>query len=119
MTHVFRAMLVLLLLSSTPSWAQSIEERAWQHINEGALLIDVRTPQEFTGGHLNQALLIPHNEISEQFKQLEIRKDRAIVLYCRSGNRAGIAERELRQAGYSNIINAGGFRAMASHPAAR
>ncbi|WP_198939385.1 rhodanese-like domain-containing protein [Motiliproteus sp. MSK22-1] len=50
-----------------------------------------------------------------QFANLEIRKDRQIVLYCRSGQRAGIAEAALRQAGYTNLLNGGGYSMLISH----
>lgn len=100
------------LLISGLSVAQSREETAWNMINQGALLIDVRTDREYVGGHLQDAILIPHPRIVDQFAKLEIRKDRQVVLYCRSGQRAGIAEAALRQAGYTNLFNGGGYQML-------
>ena len=105
------ALLVSLLMSGL-SFAESREETAWNMINQGALLIDVRTDQEYIEGHLTDAILIPHPRIVDQFASLEIRKDRQVVLYCRSGRRAGVAEAALRKAGYTNLFNGGGYQML-------
>ena len=100
------------LLISGLSFAESREEIALNMINKGALLIDVRTDREYVDGHLKDAILIPHPRIVDQFANLEIRKDRQVVLYCRSGRRAGVAEAALRQAGYTNLFNGGGYQML-------
>lgn len=94
------------------------EDTGWEKIADGALLVDVRTEQEYASGHIDGALLIPYQQIVEQFAARGIPKDQPVVLYCRSGNRSGIAERALREAGYTQLFNAGGFAALAeSKPA--
>ncbi len=109
------ALLMLLpaLLLSLAARAESREESAWQQVAAGALLVDVRTEQEYASGHLDNALLIPYQQIVEQFAARGIAKDQPVVLYCRSGNRAGVAERALRDAGYTKVFNAGGYTALA------
>ena len=92
--------------------AASRETQAWQLIQQGALVIDVRTTGEYADGHLPAALHIPYQQIAERFAQLEIRKDRPVVLYCRSGNRSGIAEGILKQAGYTALHNGGGLQGL-------
>ncbi|WP_198939384.1 rhodanese-like domain-containing protein [Motiliproteus sp. MSK22-1] len=52
--------LVFTLLVSGWSFAESREDVAWKMIKQGALVVDVRTDQEFVGGHLDDAILIPH-----------------------------------------------------------
>lgn len=91
---------------------QSREAHAWQMINKGALIIDARTAQEYAQGHIKGAINIPFDVSVEQFNALEIRKDREVVLYCRSGNRSGKALKMLRAAGYSKLHNGGGFEGL-------
>ena len=92
--------------------APSIQEKAWTEIRGGALLVDVRTQQEFDQGHLEGALLIPHTEIASRASELGSDKDRAIVLYCRSGSRSSQAKQALEKLGYTNVMNAGGYESM-------
>lgn len=102
----------LLMTLSLPSWAESREQRAWSLIEQGALVIDVRTTEEYAAGHLPYALHIPYEQIEKQLAQLELRKDRSLVLYCRSGNRAGIAYQALEKRGYTALHNGGGLNAL-------
>ncbi|MEH6472770.1 MAG: rhodanese-like domain-containing protein [Halopseudomonas sp.] len=112
MRFISWSVLLLSLLISNLTFAESREAVAWKMIDEEALLIDVRTDQEYVDGHLVDAILIPYQRIVDQFARLEIRKDRRVVLYCRSGRRAGIAETALRRAGYTNLFNGGGYPAL-------
>lgn len=70
-----------------------------------AVVLDVRTQQEFDSGHYPQAAHIPYDEISERATELDFAKDDLVVVYCRSGNRAGKAKATLNQLGYTNVIN--------------
>ncbi len=97
-----------LTLSQT-SWAESREAKAWQLIQQDALVIDVRTTEEYANSHLDTALHIPYQQIATRFSQLEIRKDRPVVLYCRSGRRSSIAEKILLEQGYTALHNGGGL----------
>lgn len=90
--------LVLLSVMSVWSWAG---DPVW---------IDVRTAEEFSSGHLEQVNYhIPHQLIGEQIVALGLEKDAEILLYCRSGKRAGMAKATLEQLGYTNIRNVGGL----------
>ena len=104
--------IVLLLSIFTTTIAQAGDDRerqAWQLIDQGALIIDARTAQEYAQGHLAGAINIPFDVAVSQFKALEIRKDRSVVLYCRSGNRSGKALAALKNAGYKVLHNGGGY----------
>lgn len=69
--------------------------------------VDVRTPGEFDAGHLSIAVNIPHGSIVEGLASVTDDKSAPVFLYCRSGNRAGIAKRALEEAGYTQVVNHG------------
>jgi phage shock protein E len=81
-----------------------------EKIKAGAKIIDVRTPGEFRGGAYPNAINIPLQVLSGRLH--EIPRDRPVVLYCASGLRSGSAVRVLRQAGYADVVNAGGLGSM-------
>lgn len=81
-------------------------------IKNGALVVDVRSVGEFSGGHFNGALNIPVDEVQKRIAEFGANKDREIVLYCRSGGRAGSAKQMLEAAGYKKVTNAGGLTDM-------
>lgn len=68
-------------------------------VQDGALLVDVRTPGEFASGHITGATNIPVQEIERRIGELGP-KGRPVVLYCRSGARSAQAARILTAAGY-------------------
>ncbi len=79
--------------------------------NPGTLIVDVRSPWEFDMEHIPGANNIPLEEISErinEFKSL----GKPLVLYCRSGNRSGMAVAILQQYGLTEIYNGGGLSDM-------
>lgn len=88
------------------------EQIAWQLLDNKALLIDVRTNEEYQQSHLQNALHIPYKKIVKTLTQQGVAKDQQIVLYCRSGNRAGKAIKFLRKAGFTKIHNGGGIKAL-------
>jgi len=111
---ILLATLMMLGIFTTTIVAQqtSREKIAWQDINQGALVVDVRTAKEFNSGHIKNALNIPYDITVNQFTALGIDKERRIVLYCRSGNRAGKAITALKEAGYTNLHNGGGYDSL-------
>jgi rhodanese-related sulfurtransferase len=84
-----------------------------QLVDKGAALIDVRTPAEFAGGHVRGAENIPVDELEAKLPEVaELtgdKKDGDVVVYCRSGHRAGIAKDILTKAGYTKVHNLGGL----------
>jgi phage shock protein E len=86
---------------------------AQQLVDGGALLLDVRSAGEFAGGHLDGAVNIPHTQVDERLAEIREMQGqdphRPIVLYCRSGHRAGLAKRELETAGFDRVTNLGGL----------
>lgn len=82
-------------------------------VDAGALLLDVRTPEEFASGHVEGAININHTDVPARLD--EIRElvggdlHKPIVVYCKSGRRAGIVKKELLDAGFDRVTNLGGL----------
>ena len=75
----------------------------------GYLILDVRTPQEYSEQHIPDAINIPNETIgSEEIPELPD-KDQLILVYCRSGNRSKQASEKLVKLGYTNIVEFGGI----------
>lgn len=72
-----------------------------------AMVIDVRTEQEWKEGHLNGSILIPHDRILQGITVVAPDKKSRIYLYCRTGRRTGMAIDVLKNAGYEELINLG------------
>ena len=76
---------------------------------EGYIILDVRTQEEYDEGHIPGAIVISHEEIEEKAEDVLTDKDQLILVYCRSGRRSKIAAEALAELGYTNIIEFGGI----------
>ena len=76
---------------------------------EGYIILDVRTQEEYDQGHIPGAIVISHEEIEEKAEQVLTDKDQLILVYCRSGRRSKIAAEALVELGYTNIKEFGGI----------
>jgi phage shock protein E len=81
-----------------------------ERIEAGAVILDVRNPDEFRSGAFPGALNIPVGVLPARLQ--EIPRGRPVVVYCAAGVRAATAARILQQAGYADVVNAGGLRDM-------
>jgi rhodanese-related sulfurtransferase len=113
----FIAVAALGFLFVLPAFAGSkvTPEEAMKRLDTGnAVLIDVREPSEWSGGVVESAVLLSLSDLqkggSGWTEFLRQHKDRELVLYCRSGNRSGIAARILEKQGF-HVSNAGAFSA--------
>ena len=77
--------------------------------HEGAVLIDVREPDEWQAGHAPQAIHIPLGELGAQISRMST--DHPLVIICRSGRRSDLATAALRTAGYDAYNFSGGMQA--------
>lgn len=75
-------------------------------VDQGALLVDVRTREEFALEHVQGALNIPVQELASRMSELGP-KERPIVIYCRSGARSANAKQMLLAAGYRHVHDMG------------
>ena len=76
---------------------------------EGYIILDVRTQEEYDQGHIPGAIVISHEEIAEKAEGVLTDKDQLILVYCRSGRRSMIAAEALVELGYTNIKEFGGI----------
>ena len=76
---------------------------------EGYIILDVRTQEEYDQGHIPGAIVISHEEIAEKAEDVLTDKDQLILVYCRSGRRSKIAAEALVELGYTNIKEFGGI----------
>lgn len=86
--------------------AQSISAAALaERIGDGTppAIFDVRTPAEYADGHIPGAINLPHTEVSARADEFAVYRDREVVVYCRSGRRAAMAEADLAEAGFANV----------------
>lgn len=73
------------------------------------VLIDVRTLEEYTSGHIEGSILIPHDKIESEIEKVVPNKKTSIIVYCRTGNRTKTATRVLEELGYNSIYDMGGI----------
>ena len=85
------------------------EAKQTMDTEEGYIILDVRTREEYDEGHIPGATQISHEEIAEKAEDVLTDKDQLILVYCRSGRRSKIAAEALAELGYSNIKEFGGI----------
>jgi len=89
--------------SEMNNWKQKIED-------EPGLIVDVRTLQEFENGHLADTdLQLDFNSGEFEANVDNMDKEKSYYLYCRTGNRSGQAAQIMREKGFENVYNIGGF----------
>lgn len=97
----------LIFFSFCGKSAEQSEISEWAE--KGALVVDVRSPGEFSGEHFPGAVNIPLQVLGSRLEELGS-KDRPIVLYCHSGGRSARAKSILSGEGFTRVKDAGGFR---------
>ena len=93
--------------------AQDISQQDFQKLINSAdkgsvLVLDVRTPEEYAQGHVPNAMNITHTAIENNLPKLMAHKDKKIVIYCRSGRRAGVAADILTKNGFEKLYHLDG-----------
>lgn len=77
---------------------------------DNILLIDVRSEEEYGAGHIQHAINISLDEIEGRLAEIEDHKNKAVILYCNTGNRSGQAAEILVNNGFTNVTNAAGVK---------
>ncbi len=94
----------------TAQYRKVSPQLAKEMMEEGVVVVDVRTAAEYEAGHIRNAVLIPNETITtdENPSQLPDKQQR-ILVYCRSGNRSAQAARKLVSLGYTEVYDFGGI----------
>jgi len=112
LTYLLPILISLTITGCSISFSQSSNgsnQKLSKKINSGALVIDVRSVDEFSSGHVDGALNIPYDQLQERLAELGSDLEREIILYCRSGRRAEFAKRILEENGFKNVSNVGEY----------
>ena len=113
-------LLAVMLLTACGQAKENDREAAYMNITaeeakqimdseEGYIILDARTQEEYDQGHIHGAIVISHEEIAEKAEDVLTDKDQLILVYCRSGRRSKIAAEALVGLGYTNIREFGGI----------
>lgn len=89
---------------------QDEKEELISYIKEGALLIDVRTPEEFEAGHAATSVNIPMQQIPVEMEKLS--KTEKIIVFCRTGSRSDMVKDFLLNHGFDSVKNGGAWQNM-------
>lgn len=79
-------------------------------VNNGAIIIDVRSPNEFQYGHIKNSINIPLQTIGSQLSKID--KNKVVITCCASGMRSGSAKGILKTKGYPIVHNGGGWTSL-------
>ena len=89
--------------------SQGVDVKAAKTLSEqGALLLDVREPDEYAAIHAVNAKLIPLGEVGARPKEIEAYKDKPVAVICRSGRRSAQAVSILKESGFTQVVNVEG-----------
>ncbi len=91
---------------------KSKREKIAEFLDQGAIIIDVRTPQEFQMGHIKQSKNIPLDKINSSIKKIE-KTGKPVITVCRSGARSAQAAAILRSKGIE-VMNGGAWNYLQS-----
>ncbi len=83
-------------------------------IANGAIIIDVRSKEEYVSGHVKGSVNVPLDHLSSNIKTLE-KKDHPIITCCASGMRSGSAKMYLKSQGFTNVHNGGSWRNLVQY----
>ena len=79
-------------------------------VKQGAVIVDVRTPGEYAGGHIRGSMNIPLQSLSGQLTK--IKKDKPVITCCASGMRSASAKSILKSNGFYEVHNGGGWMSL-------
>lgn len=97
--------------AQTDASVQNIDQETAKKMMEkddGHIILDVRTKEEYAAGHIPGAINLPNEDIQDQKPEVLPDTDQIILIYCRSGHRAGLAAEKLAKLGYKKLYNFGG-----------
>jgi phage shock protein E len=111
-----KKMLLILSVIALSSLQAQAKDIVFKGTRMDATIIDVRTAQEFSGGHIEGAINIPYDQIDVGIRSIKgLTKEAPILLYCRSGRRSAIARESLEKLGFRRVLDGGGMETLISN----
>lgn len=99
-----------IIFSQTAEYKKISPQEAYTFMQTtNAIILDVRTLQEYQDGHIQNAILIPNESINSKTISTLPNKDSLILVYCRSGRRSAESAKKLIKLGYTNVLDFGGI----------
>lgn len=99
-----------IIFSQTAEYKKISPQEAYTFMQTtNAIILDVRTLQEYQDGHIQNAILIPNESINSKTISTLPNKDSLILVYCRSGSRSAESAKKLIKLGYTNVLDFGGI----------
>ena len=86
----------------------SAEEAHEMMASQEVVVVDVRTREEYDGGHIENAVLVPNESIGSEMPEALPDKEATLLVYCRSGRRSKDAAQKLLKLGYQSVYDFGG-----------
>jgi len=108
-------------MGNKESTTEYTEDEVQKALNNGAMIIDVRTSAEhklLSNGHPDQTKNIPLGELEERKDELPVNKNQEIIVHCLSGHRSAQAADMLKKMGYTHVVDAGSLPNIRKHHAA-
>ena len=84
-------------------------KEATEYLRNGAMVIDVRSPNEFESGHIMQAYNMPLDRIEVLAPAAVKDRGKVLLLHCSTGVRSGVAKKKLEGIGYTRVFNLGSY----------
>lgn len=104
---LFKPITALLVGLCTLAGCSSSSENYQAWLDDGGIVLDTRTLAEYQADHVGISVLMPYDEVPARIHTVAPDKNTPILLYCRSGRRAGVAEKALLDMGYTRVQNLG------------
>ena len=110
MKRIYLALILLMSFDalSAELWSVAQLQKAISKSGHKPVLLDVRTQSEYNDGHIQNAINIPHDQILKEPQLVSAYKDSQMVVFCRSGVRAGKVIEMLEGLGFKEIIDIDG-----------
>ena len=105
----FVALALLVVFIRMRRGGQVSKKQAEDLVKNGAIIVDVRNPDEFQRGHLSQAYNMPLNDLDSQMRAKFKNPEKPILVHCQSGIRSKRAKKQLERAGYKNVYDLGSY----------
>lgn len=87
-----------------------IQKKIPEYLKQGAIIVDVRSPGEYSAGHVKGSVNIPLSELEKRATELDLHKP--ILVCCASGARSGVGASLLKAKGYTQAVNAGPWNGL-------